>query len=240
MGTDAQDPGTILQALADPTRRTVLDQLRNGPLPVNRIADGLPVSRPAVSQHLKVLLDAGLVSMDQQGTRNLYALKNGGAQPLTDWLGALSSVGGAAREFKGLRKEVVVRLTPAETWQLFCNDLSLWWPVSVVSRSAQEAGALPMMVELDARPGGVMREILFDGTDRVWGHVRDAQDGQHLTLDWRFGESPSVVEVTVQPESGGARLILTEDQDTPENHAIWDLVITERFAAAAASSLSNF
>jgi DNA-binding transcriptional ArsR family regulator len=53
--------GTALAVLADPTRRQVFERLRGGPRPVNKIAHGLPVSRPAVSQHLKVLKDAGLV-----------------------------------------------------------------------------------------------------------------------------------------------------------------------------------
>ena len=52
---------SVIQALADPTRRTIFERLRSGPMPVGRVAEGLPVSRPAVSQHLRVLKDAGLV-----------------------------------------------------------------------------------------------------------------------------------------------------------------------------------
>lgn len=65
---------TKLSALGDPTRRTILARLRTGPLPVGRIAHGLPLSRPAVSQHLKVLKTAGLVVDRPQGTRRLYEL----------------------------------------------------------------------------------------------------------------------------------------------------------------------
>jgi len=64
-----------LQALADPTRRAVLERLRQGPRPVGDVAEGLPVSRPAVSQHLKVLKDAGLVTEDRQGTRRVYRVE---------------------------------------------------------------------------------------------------------------------------------------------------------------------
>ena len=59
-------------ALADPTRRKVFERLSRRALSVGEVADGLPVSRPAVSQHLKVLLDAGLVVMSSVGTRNVY------------------------------------------------------------------------------------------------------------------------------------------------------------------------
>lgn len=61
-------------ALADPTRREIFERLSKKPLSVAEVADGLPVSRPAVSQHLRVLKDAGLVTMRTEGTRNVYAV----------------------------------------------------------------------------------------------------------------------------------------------------------------------
>ena len=62
----------MLTALGDPTRQAILEQLTNGPLAVGQLADLLPVTRPAVSQHLKVLKDVGLVVDRQAGTRRLY------------------------------------------------------------------------------------------------------------------------------------------------------------------------
>jgi DNA-binding transcriptional ArsR family regulator len=64
--------GEALAALADPTRRRIFERVLTAPQPVGAIADGLPVSRPAVSQHLKVLKEAGLISERRQGTRRLY------------------------------------------------------------------------------------------------------------------------------------------------------------------------
>ena len=64
--------GTALAALADPTRRRIFERVLTAPQPVGAIADGLPVSRPAVSQHLKVLKEAGLIRERRQGTRRLY------------------------------------------------------------------------------------------------------------------------------------------------------------------------
>jgi DNA-binding transcriptional ArsR family regulator len=65
---------SALVALADPTRRSVFERLLDGPQPVGRIARGMPVSRPAVSQHLKVLKEAGLVTDRAEGTRRVYCI----------------------------------------------------------------------------------------------------------------------------------------------------------------------
>ena len=67
-----------MDALGDPTRRAIFERLAEGPLPVGELARGLPVSRPAVSQHLKVLKAAGLVVDRAQGTRRLYQLDPAG------------------------------------------------------------------------------------------------------------------------------------------------------------------
>jgi DNA-binding transcriptional ArsR family regulator len=75
-----------LAALADPTRRTVFERLGSGPKPVSEIARGLSVSRPAVSQHLKVLKDAGLVSDRSEGTRRIYTIDPKGIGALRAWL----------------------------------------------------------------------------------------------------------------------------------------------------------
>ena|ERR1700722_1766474 len=73
-------------ALSDPTRRLVLERLAAGPRAVGEIAEGLPVSRPAVSQHLKVLKEAGLVSDRQDGARRIYAIDPNGLGPMRAWL----------------------------------------------------------------------------------------------------------------------------------------------------------
>jgi len=73
-------------ALSDPTRRLVLEQLAAGPRAVGEIAEGVPVSRPAVSQHLKVLKEAGLVSDRQDGARRIYAIDPQGLGAMRAWL----------------------------------------------------------------------------------------------------------------------------------------------------------
>ncbi|MEO8310199.1 MAG: metalloregulator ArsR/SmtB family transcription factor [Caldimonas sp.] len=72
--------------LADPTRRAVFERLRAGPVSVGDIAAGLPVSRPAVSQHLKALREAGLVRHEVDGTRRLYEVDPQGLGELRSWL----------------------------------------------------------------------------------------------------------------------------------------------------------
>jgi DNA-binding transcriptional ArsR family regulator len=76
----------VLDALGDPTRRAVLEELRPGPRPVASIASVLPVSRPAVSKHLKVLQGAGLVTSRVSGRQRLYAVAPGGLAVLQRWV----------------------------------------------------------------------------------------------------------------------------------------------------------
>ncbi len=75
-----------LDALGDATRRSVFKRLRHRTLSVQEIADGLDVTRPAVSQHLKVLKDAGLVVVRAEGTRRLYAVDTRGVEAMRNWL----------------------------------------------------------------------------------------------------------------------------------------------------------
>lgn len=77
-----------LTALGDPMRRRIFERLASGPAPVGEIAAGLPVSRPAVSQHLRVLREAGLVQEAAAGTRRIYRLDPRGIGAMRDWLDA--------------------------------------------------------------------------------------------------------------------------------------------------------
>jgi DNA-binding transcriptional ArsR family regulator len=76
----------VLDALGDRTRRTVFARLRGGARSVNELADGLKVSRPAVSQHLRVLRAARLVTYRSEGTRRLYSVDQRGVKTMRDWL----------------------------------------------------------------------------------------------------------------------------------------------------------
>jgi DNA-binding transcriptional ArsR family regulator len=92
-----------MDALGDPTRRAIVERLRSGTRAVGELAERLPVSRPAVSQHLRVLEDAGLVVARRQGTRRLYRLDPDGLEALRAaldgfWSDALAAYAAAAQE----------------------------------------------------------------------------------------------------------------------------------------------
>ncbi|MGG7516658.1 ArsR/SmtB family transcription factor [Allorhizobium undicola] len=73
-------------AIADPNRRHLLEELRRAPRTVNDLAQGLPISRPAVSQHLKALLECNLVTVTNQGTKRIYAVNTSGFTGMNLWL----------------------------------------------------------------------------------------------------------------------------------------------------------
>jgi DNA-binding transcriptional ArsR family regulator len=97
----ADRSGAVLTALADPTRRAIFELVAVRPVAVGELARELPVSRPAVSQHLKVLKDAGLVRDHADGTRRIYALDRDGLATVRDyferfWTTSLASFRDAA------------------------------------------------------------------------------------------------------------------------------------------------
>ena len=73
-------------ALSEPMRIAIIDRLSRGPMAVGELAEGLPVSRPAVSQHLKVLKEARLVDVAAEGTRRVYRIDPAGLGPIREWL----------------------------------------------------------------------------------------------------------------------------------------------------------
>jgi DNA-binding transcriptional ArsR family regulator len=82
----AHEADSQLAALADPTRRAIFERLAKRPMPVGELAQGFPVSRPAVSQHLKALKDAKLVEHERSGTQNIYRVNPEGIAALRRYL----------------------------------------------------------------------------------------------------------------------------------------------------------
>jgi DNA-binding transcriptional ArsR family regulator len=91
-------PGDPFDALGDPHRRAIVELLRTGDRSVRELADALPISRPAVSRHLKLLKDAGLVADRAAGTRRLYRLHDEGIEAVQAYLQQVW--GDAAARFK--------------------------------------------------------------------------------------------------------------------------------------------
>jgi DNA-binding transcriptional ArsR family regulator len=76
----------VFRAIADPTRRAILDRLRAGPTPVNALAVDFDQSRPAISKHLRVLREARLVTEQRAGRERLYELEPAALKPIAAWI----------------------------------------------------------------------------------------------------------------------------------------------------------
>ena len=77
---------SVFRAIADPTRRAILDRLRAGPVPVNELASAFDQSRPAISKHLRILREARVVSEQRHGRVRLYRLEPAELQKISDWI----------------------------------------------------------------------------------------------------------------------------------------------------------
>jgi DNA-binding transcriptional ArsR family regulator len=221
----------VVEALADGTRRDIVERLSAGELSVSRIAEALPVTRPAVSQHLAVLRAAGLVRDRREGTRRFYRLEPAGFEELRRylerfWDGALASFAAAAeREEDGMqthtqldpvRRSVTVRTTAERAFAVFTDGIAAWWPMethSIVVDDPEpgQEGQTPVAVVIEPRVGGRIYERLADGQELSWGTVRVWDPPRRLVLGWsptRAERDPTEVEVTFFPEDDGTRVVL--------------------------------
>ena len=89
MAQPLPSPDQLFDALGDGTRRRIFERVARGPASVNDLAEGLPVSRPAVSQHLKALAEAGLVESEAKGTKRIYRLQARSVQAMRRWLDSI-------------------------------------------------------------------------------------------------------------------------------------------------------
>ena len=108
MATPPDQTDTIFHAVADPNRRRILTILRDGERSAGEIVEEFDVTFAAVSQHLKVLLDAGLVSRRPEGRQRVYAIEGGALKPVHDWTEGF-------RDFWEGRIERLTRLLDDET-----------------------------------------------------------------------------------------------------------------------------
>ena len=94
----------VFRAIADPTRRLLLQALRGGPLSVNRLAESFPVTRPAISKHLRCLREAGLVSEERQGRRRIYRLQPQALADVRGWVDGFGSLAEPVRAAASARR----------------------------------------------------------------------------------------------------------------------------------------
>lgn len=215
-----------LTALADPTRRRVFELVLRRPGSVSQIASKLPVSRPAVSQHLRVLLDAGLVSAEQKGTRRVYQADRAGLEELRQWLEGLwdetlDAFEAAARKEHAMEtttdsadarpapitKVRTVPLPLEAAFELFTRRMGEWWPLATHSI----AGADVTELRFEERVGGRVIEVARDGAECSWAEVLAWNPPNRFVLSWHPSREPtaaSTLEVRFTPAGGGTELTL--------------------------------
>jgi DNA-binding transcriptional ArsR family regulator len=249
-------------ALADPTRRTIFELLASGgPQAVSDVARSLPVSRPAVSQHLKVLVEAGLVRAAADGTRRIYRVDHPGLEALRSWLdGHWEHVferfeHAARREADAMttqsalapvRKTRTVPLAVEVAFDLFTRRIAEWWPVDThaIGAGSGDDGDVTD-VRFEGRVGGRVTQVLVDGTEHSWADVLAWDPPNRVVLSWHPRIAPTAasrVEVRFRPVDAGTQVVLEHTgweefgelgTELRDGYAEgWDPVL-DRFIAAA-------
>jgi DNA-binding transcriptional ArsR family regulator/uncharacterized protein YndB with AHSA1/START domain len=211
------DIDVAFEALGDRTRRQIVGRLAHGAASVGELARTLPVGRPAVSMHLRVLREAGLVSAHAEGTRRLYQLEPAALAAVRDYLDWYW--GQALESFKQhieaegeepmqpelkVTKSIVVDVRPTRAFAFFLDQES-WWPITThhMAKPAGETAVLEPFV------GGRWYERAHDGSETDWGRVLAFEPPHRILLswqmsaDWNYEPDPdraSQIEVTFLPE----------------------------------------
>jgi DNA-binding transcriptional ArsR family regulator/uncharacterized protein YndB with AHSA1/START domain len=250
----------VFKALAEPTRRRILDHLRDGPLTTGQLCDRFSVTRFAVIKHLGVLQRAGLVAARKRG-REVWNHLN--AVPLremyerwirsyeSEWAGRLYRVreiaegesrmtelqaraADAARSIHVVQ-EVPILASPERVFQALTDGLGEWWgaPYLYDQNSTD--------IVLDARPGGLLREALPDGGGAIWATVVEVRPNKALELSGLIGMSGAVaglVRFEIEPAEGGCVLKLDHravgdigEQTASNYHAGWGDLLGDRLKA---------
>jgi DNA-binding transcriptional ArsR family regulator len=212
-----------LDALAVETRRAIYTMLLERPSSVGDIAGRLPVSRPAVSQHLKVLLDADLARVTSVGNRRMYSANPTGMAALRDWVDqmwsmAIKNFAGFAqremeREMSKIEPVVKVVTVPGETgvvFELFTKRMGEWWPLATHSVGGDDA----VDARVDPGVGGRVYEVTRDGVEHDWGRITEWEAGRRIVLDWHAGVPVSQathVEITFRQTAEGTEMTLVHD-----------------------------
>jgi DNA-binding transcriptional ArsR family regulator len=200
-------PGDPFEALGDPHRRKILSLLGHGDMSVQEIATALPISRPAVSRHLRLLKRARLVAEEPQGTRRIYHLQEQGMQAVQAYLGEVW--GAAASRFRlvaentegkiggmiePLRLSFHVACSVEHAFSVWTSGIGTWWPTDHTV-----AGLADLFVVLEGGTGGRIYERSPDGVEHDWGEVTVWEPPTRLGYLWhprRDRADATEVEIT--------------------------------------------
>ncbi|MFW6034512.1 MAG: metalloregulator ArsR/SmtB family transcription factor [bacterium] len=245
-----------LGLLADPSRRAIFELLARRPCSVGELAQQLPISRPAVSQHLRVLKDGGLVVSRPEGTRRLYRLNPDGVTALRAWLDrvwdeSLTAFQKAAEAapvdteqehtmtsappIPAVHAKITVGAPVEHAFRVFTESFHTWWPTGYHIGQAEMAEAV-----LEPRAGGRWYERGVDGSECDWGRVLAWEPPHRLVLtwqingEWRYDADPehaSEVEVRFTadgPEQTTVELEHRHLDRLPDGQAMRDAVGGDR------------
>jgi DNA-binding transcriptional ArsR family regulator/uncharacterized protein YndB with AHSA1/START domain len=200
----------------------VFETLREGPRSVGDLARGLPVSRPAVSQHLRVLKQAGLVRERREGTRNFYRVDGDGLaelrayfegfwdETLAAFKAAAESEGGEMSQMTdelAVRKSIVVACPVEHAFRIFTEQMGDWWPFEGHSLFDEKAET----VVFEPRAGGRVYERTADGEEGLWGTLIGWNPPRGFRMTWHPGrdeETAQELELRFSAEGEGTRVEL--------------------------------
>ena len=212
-----------LGALSVEVRREIYRLLLERPRSVGELAEELPVSRPAVSQHLKVLLEAQLAYVETVGTRHVYTADPEGMARLRDWVDGMwqTALGSFARfageqeegemaetgtQIEPVRKTIVVPGTPAEVFGWFTDRIDEWWPKVTHSVSGDDTST----VIVEGHEAGRVYERSADGEEHEWGMISVWEPGSRIEMTWHPGLSAEhSTHLAIGFEPSGASTIVT-------------------------------
>jgi DNA-binding transcriptional ArsR family regulator len=162
-----------LAALADATRREIVECVAAAPHAVGELADRFPISRPAVSQHLRVLKEAGLVVDERAGRRRLYSVDPDAVAALRDYFDRLLGPPTSVRE------SIVVEASVERAFSTLTDDIGDWWPSD---RHILRTEIAEMVFE--PRVGGLIYERGVDGNVGRWARILDFEPPTRVVFSW--------------------------------------------------------
>lgn len=227
-----RSPDQTIRALAVPVRRKLFELICERPRSVGELAAELPVSRPAVSQHLAVFVETDLVRVTTVGTRHIYSASPDAASALRQWIDEMWNVAFASfdefamhqtnkerdtmsntSKIDPVAKTIEIGLNPAEAFDLFVNKMDLWWPLDSHAVSTDDA----VEIQIDGRVGGSIWEVTRHGEEHVWGSIAVYDVGKRIEIRWHPGAPESeatIVDVRFDSIDSGTRVTLI--------HSGWD------------------
>jgi DNA-binding transcriptional ArsR family regulator/uncharacterized protein YndB with AHSA1/START domain len=254
--------------LGDPTRRAIFELLAQGPCSVGELAEQLPVSRPAVSQHLRLLKDGGLVVSQPQGTRRIYRLNPEGLTAVRAYLDRTAFPWPPKRSLSSrtagwmtttptipaLRGAITVRASTDRAFRVFTRSFDAWWPHQFHIGKTEMAE-----VVLEPGEGGRWYERGEDGSECDWGRVVAWEPPHRLVLtwqitgEWEFDPDPehaSEIEVRFTADGPGRTVVELEHRHIDRligGQAVYDalisggnwIVLLELFGQNAASKATR-